>query len=96
MDMPSTLSSASPEAPIKFTEHSKYFTICTQLGKTCLKEYHMSLDWDDDDEEEDQDRCKDQKTSQTNPRSLAAMIITLKQPNPPSLTISARSPVKPI
>ena len=88
MDMPSMLSPTSPETPIKFTEHSRYFAICTPLGKTCLKEFHMSLDWDDDEEEEDQvkgeDRDKDnvQKTAQAYFRLFAVMALAPKPPKP--------------
>ena len=40
----------SPTSPIP-PEHTKYYAICTPLGKICLNEYPMSLDWDEDLEE---------------------------------------------
>ena len=83
MDTPSTLSPTSPEAPIKFTEQSRYCTICPSLGKTYPKEFTVSLDKDDDEEEEDQvkdenkDKGSEQRTSQTNPRFFAMITLTL-------------------
>ena len=52
--MPSTFSYTSLEPPMELTEHSKYCVIFTPLGKTCPKEFPISLDWHDDEEEEDQ------------------------------------------
>ena len=73
---------------IKFTEHSRYCSICIPLGKTCPKIFSMSFDWDDDEEEEDQlkgedkDKGRDQKRPQTSPRFFAVMTLTLQPPKP--------------
>ena len=67
MDTPSKPSPTSLKAPITFTGHSRYCAIYTPLGKFCLKEFPMSLDWDDNKEEDqvkggDKDKGNDQKT----------------------------------
>ena len=52
------LSPTSPIPLVKFTEHTKYCAICTPLGKVCLKEFSMSLHWDNDKEEEEEEEEK--------------------------------------
>ena len=58
MDTPPTRSPTSHIPPVKFTKHTKYCAICISLGKICLKEFPMSLDWDGDKEEEGKDQNK--------------------------------------
>ena len=88
MNTPSMLSPTSPVPPIKFTEHTKYCAICALLGKIYLKEFPISLNWDNNDEEEggkDQDKGEDQsdsekKTPQTSPWSFVTTTLTPQAP----------------
>ena len=51
VNTPSMLCPTYPIPPN--TEHTNYCAFCTPLGKICLNEFPMSLNWDDDDEEEE-------------------------------------------
>ena len=84
MDTHSISSPISPAAPVKISEHSKYCAICTPLGKICLEEFAMSLDWDEDEEDQTKNKNKDndQKQFQTNPYFSTVMTIALKPPKP--------------
>ena len=63
-------------------EHSKYYVICTPLGKICPKEFAMSSDWDEEEEDQAKDKDKDQEQPQTNHSLSTAMTITLKLSKP--------------
>ena len=103
IDTPSTLSPTSCVPPVKVTEYAEYYAIFTPLGKICLKEFPMSLDWDDDDYEEkgkDQNKGEDKKdsekkTTQTSPRFFVTTTLTLQPPESSIEQCSKRSSVTP-
>ena len=84
MDISSIPSSTSPVVPPKITGHFKYFAICTPLGKICLEEFAMSLDWDDDEEDQAKNNNKNsnQNQSQISPGFSTVMTTTLMPPKP--------------
>ena len=83
MDTSSMASPISPVAHAIITEHSKYCVICTPLGKICLEEFAMSLDWDnDEDQAKNNNKDNNQNHSQNQPSFSTVMTITLMTTKP--------------
>ena len=103
MDTPPKLSPTSPVPSVKFIQHTQYCAMYTPLGKISLKEFPMSLDWDNDEVEEwkdhnkgeDQEKDSEKKTPQTNPRFFVATTLTPQIPKTSIEQFSKRSNVTP-